>query len=72
MRTRGKQHMQWQRDNVKTYILIIKHVIDIAISIVFTVDDDGDEQRPCDICAWGLLSPSLAMIFDVNIIIGSI
>lgn len=60
---------QWQRDNVKTYILIIKHVIDIAISIVFT---DDDKQRPGDICARALLSSSLAMIFDVNIIIGSI
>lgn len=43
--------MQWQRDNVKTYILIIKHVIDIAISIVFTDVVDVDEQRPGDICA---------------------
>lgn len=58
--------MQRQRDTIKTYILIIKHVIDIAISIVFT----DNKQRPCDICA--CIDVAIAMIFDVNVIIGSI
>lgn len=54
-REKKQAYMQWQwgenGDNVKTYILIIKHVIDIAISIVFT-DVEDDEQRPCDIWAF--------------------